>query len=140
MNNQKIIAISAGQLSHKKKSNPIRNKVKYLNYGLLGLVTLLYEKMNLDIVMFQADELLPEEFVDKIIRAEKNIEKYNYMLLSIPSFYSVSWCREFCGIIKKNYDITIIAGGRWVVDGNTQWLKGKIGYIDEYVEGFGEKN
>lgn len=139
MSNKKIIAISAGQLSYKKEANLVRNKIKYLNYGLLGLTTLLHEKLNLDITMFQADELLPEGFVDKIIHSGIDLEKYDYIMLSIPSFYSISWCKEFCQIIKNNYDITIIAGGRWVVDGNVEWLKEKVGFIDEYIEGYGEK-
>lgn len=139
MNNQKIIAISAGQLSYKKEMNLVRKRIKYLNYGLLGLSTILHDKLNLDIVMFQADELLPEEFINKLIASGVDIGKCNYMLLSIPSFYSISWCKEFCRLIKSNYNITIIAGGRWVVDGNVKWLKSKVEYIDEYIEGFGER-
>lgn len=135
----RIISISAGQLTHKKEVNPIRNRIRYLNYGLLGLTTLLHEKLNLEIVMFQADELLPEEFINKINLSEVDLDQCDYMLLSIPSFYSISWCKEFCQLIKKNYVTTIIAGGRWVVDGNVEWLKEKVGHIDEYIEGFGER-
>ena len=139
MINQKIIAISAGQLSYCKETNLVRKRIKYLNYGLLGLSTILHEKLHLDIVMFQADELLPEELIDKLIYSGMDIGECDCMLLSIPSFYSISWCKEFCRLIKCNYNITIIAGGRWVVDGNVKWLKAKVGYIDEYIEGFGER-
>ena len=139
MKNQKIIAISAGQLSHKKETNLVRKRIKYLNYGLLGLSTILHEKLHLDIIIFQADELRPEELINKIERSGTDIGMCSYILLSIPSFYSVSWCKEFCRLIKMNYNTTIIAGGRWVIDGNVSWVRAKVGYIDEYIEGFGEK-
>lgn len=135
----KVIAISAGQLSHKKTNSAIQKRITYLNYGLLGLVTMLKEHLSMDIAMFQADARSPKELLDCIERESVALNDCDHMLLSIPSFYSVSWCHEFCKTVKANYDIKIIAGGRWVVDGNLPWLREKIGNIDEYVEGFGER-
>jgi hypothetical protein len=45
------------------------------------------------------------------------------ILLSVPSYYSISWCAEFCRIIKEKYNKEIIVGGRWVVDNKTEWVK-----------------
>lgn len=135
----KIIAISAGQLDYKKETNAIRKRIKYLNYGLLGLTTLIHENLPVDIIMFQANDLLPERLLEYIEDSGVFLKDYSHILLSIPSFYSVSWCKQFCEIVKSIYRIKIIAGGRWVINGNINWLKEKIGNIDEYIEGFGEK-
>lgn len=136
---RKIIAVSAGQMLYKKDNSILTKRIKYLNYGLLGLVTILNENLSIDITMFQADDLLPTELFEEIITSGININDCECLLLSIPSFYSISWCKEFCALIKDNYHVKIIAGGRWVVDGNKIWLNKKIGNIDEYIEGFGEQ-
>lgn len=137
---KKIIAISAGQTYSKKVNNLIREKIKYLNYGLLGLVTILKHYGNLDITMFQGEQYSAEGIFKLIESSGINI--YNdcdYFLLSIPSYYSVSWCKEFCRIAKLRYGKKIIVGGRWVVDNHCDWIKEKLIYIDKIIEGFGEK-
>jgi radical SAM superfamily enzyme YgiQ (UPF0313 family) len=51
----------------------------------------------------------------------------------------MTWCIEFCKIAKEKFNKKIIVGGRWVVDNNCEWIKSKLEYVDEIIEGFGEK-
>jgi len=137
---KKIIAVSAGQEALKKEDNIIRHKIKYLNYGLLGLATILNDIFNFDIAVFQADYGTVDELIEKIESSGIDIcVDCEYFLLSIPSYYSISWCRKFCEIIKKRYNKKIIVGGRWVVDENINWIQDKLKNVDIVMEGFGEK-
>lgn len=136
----KIIAISAGHDITKKGNNPIRNRIRYLNYGLLGLATILRHQGGLDITVFQADSFTVEQLIEVI--EQEGIDIYNEcecFLLSIPSYYSITWCMKFCEIVKLKYNKKIIVGGRWVVDHHTAWIQEKLKYVDTIIEGFGEK-
>lgn len=62
---KKIIAISAGLVEPKKGWNALSYKNLYLNYGLLGLCTMLKEDGN-EIVMYQSDYNSPAEMIDFI--------------------------------------------------------------------------
>lgn len=136
---KKVIAVSAGQNTFKKGNNVLRQRIKYLNYGLLGLATILKEKLNVDISVFQADYFTAEELIRHIENVGIDIvAECECFLVSIPSFYSISWCQQFCELIKVRYNKRIIVGGRWVVDGNSEWVKQKLRYVDRIVEGFGE--
>lgn len=137
---RKIIAVSAGHDTIKKGKNPIREHIRYLNYGLLGLATMLHHKGNIDIVVFQADYLSVRELFETI--EESGINIYNdceCFMLSIPSFYSVTWSAKFCETVKHTYGKKIIVGGRWVVDNKEIWIRNKLQYVDEVIEGFGER-
>ncbi|MBR1854801.1 MAG: radical SAM protein [Lachnospiraceae bacterium] len=137
--NRTIIAVSAGQTLYKKQVNIIRKRIKYLNYGLLGLTTLVNENLPVNIKMFQANDLTPENLIQLIENSGISFNECSEILLSIPSFYSILWCKQFCSAVKSISHAKIIAGGRWVVDGNITWLNEKIGNIDIFIEGFGEK-
>ena len=139
MKNQKLIAISAGQNLYKKETNPIKKHIRYLNYGLLGLVTMLHDTLGMDVVMAQGDNYFPDEFLERLEGRGIRMDAIDAVLLSVPSYYSVSWCAEFCRIIKEKYNKEIIVGGRWVVDNNTEWVKKKLKYVDCIIEGFGER-
>ncbi len=134
-----IIAISAGQLVSKKGNNLIRQRIKYLNYGLLGLVTILKHKCDKNVVMFQGEYSPVEEVFETIEQSGIDIFlECECFLLSIPSYYSLSWCIGFCKIAKLKYGKRIVVGGRWVVDNHREWVIEKLKYVDEIVEGFGE--
>jgi hypothetical protein len=99
-----LIAISAGQYSHKKEINPIKKHIRYLNYGLLGLVTMLHDTLGMDVVMAQGDNYFPDEFLERLEGRGIRMDDIDAVLLSVPSYYSVSWCAEFCRIIKEKYN------------------------------------
>lgn len=135
-----IIAVSAGQDSSKKGVNAIRKRIRYLNYGLLGIVTILKHQCNMDIKMFQGEHRSADELIDDIEKSGISIlDDCEVILLSIPSYYSISWCQRFCYLIWHKYKKRIVVGGRWVVDGHAQWIKEKLKYVDNIVEGFGER-
>ena len=90
---KKVIAVSAGHLKTKKDSNPIRNHIRYLNYGLLGLVTILSHHGNIDIAVFQADNYTANNIFGVIEQSGINIHSdcesvhpkllFNYMVHSV---------------------------------------------------------
>lgn len=137
---KKVLAVAAGQEFSRKGESIVRQKLKYLNFGLLGLVSLINRYSDREIVMFQADSFSVEELISVIqstgLDLARDIECF---LLSIPSYHSISWCTKFCEYIKKNYGLKIIVGGRWVVDNHSQWIKEKLKYVDIVSEGFGER-
>ena len=135
---KKIIAISAGQNFRKKDFHCFQQHMHYLNYGLLGLATLIKQFSNHEIRMFQADGSV-SELLNTI--ASNGIDIQNdcdYILLSIPSSYSVSWSAEFCEEIHKRSTAKIIVGGRWVVDHHADWIHEKLKYESVIIQGFGE--
>ena len=96
-----IIAVSAGQETPKKADNIINRHVRYLNYGLLGLVTLLKEQLGMNIIMIQGNYDSPEMVLNKLCLSGLDIERdCECFLLSIPSVYSIPWCQKFCKLIK----------------------------------------
>ena len=135
----KILAVSAGQNEYKKETNPIKRHIRYLNYGLLGLVTVLHNDLGLDVYMAQGDNDTPSEFIERLYDRGIRIEEFECILLSIPSFYSIKWCAEFCRIINEKYKTGMIAGGRWVIDNDPEWVREKLKHVDTLIEGFGEK-
>lgn len=140
MERKKIIAISAGQYDYKKMVDTVKKRIRYLNYGLLGLVTILHDKLGLDVVMVQGDNVSPKEILRRIERENIDISKDgDCFLLSIPSYYSITWCVDFCKLVKEKFNKKIIVGGRWVVDNNGEWVKSKLEHVDDIIEGFGEK-
>ena len=135
-----IIAISAGHDNTKKEDTLIRKRIRYLNYGLLGLATILKHQGQLDVRVYQADYYSVEYLFEIIEASGINISSdCECFLLSIPSYYSMSWCSRFCDIVKHKYQKPIIVGGRWVVDNHTDWVKKKLKYVDTIIEGFGEQ-
>lgn len=135
-----ILAISAGHDHTKKADSIIRKKIRYLNYGLLGLATILKHEGNINIVVFQADFYSVEALFELIEGSGFNVmSDCECILLSIPSYYSMSWSIRFCEFVKRNYHKPIIVGGRWVVDNHIDWVKQQLKFVDKIIEGFGER-
>lgn len=135
---KKILAIAAGCDFSRKETSLIQRRLNYLNFGLLGLCTLLKKYGNREVVMFQG-EYTVERLFQTISDAEIQIERdCECVMLSIPSYYSLSWSVRFCSMLKQQCSIPIIVGGRWVVDGHKEWVFEKLKYADLIVEGFGE--
>lgn len=110
-----------------------------MNYGLLGLCTILADK-GYDIKQFQGDFYQPCELINIINRTEYSLSHIEYpILISIISFYSLEWCKELVMILKKEYGKRIILGGKYVVDGNIEWLKKQLPDVDIFLDGAGER-
>lgn len=137
----------------KKSKKPfIKNSVEniYLNYGLLGLGSILYDKGYTKVKMFQGDSKTIQEMFDEIASTGIDIKEMKYpVFISVPSFFAISWAIEFINDIKlKNPNIKIILGGRWVLDQNLDWCKKiftnvdffSLGCSDEIVDKLLEPN
>ena len=138
MNKTRLLAISAGQYNYKKEMNTVKSHIRYLNYGLLGLVTML-DELGVEVGMAQGDNYTPDELIKRMDDAGLRIGDCDCILLSIPSYYSISWCADFCRTVREVYGKRIVVGGRWVVDNNTEWVREKLVYVDLIIEGFGER-
>ena len=135
----KIVAIACGLLSPKKDYTEINKKNLYLNYGLLGLCTLLAEHGH-EIKQFQGEYLKPYELIEIINASDFNLSTIKTpVIISIVSFFSIDWCNELTRIIKTEYGLKCIVGGKYVVDGNIMWLKEKLPYVFRFIEGDGEE-
>lgn len=84
--------------------------------------------------MFQADDQTPESLLAQIQAHTEPDPRYP-LFLSIPSFYNLKWAERFVKLLKTQYDIPIIAGGRWVIDRNLDWIKKKIPEVDFFIKG-----
>lgn len=134
---KKVFCISAGQLVTKKKDHEIHRQNRYLNYGLLSLASII-KKNGVDAYQIQGNFESPETTYK--IAVEKGIEETTLpLLLSIPSFYAISWANEFLEIFKSNNpNIKIIVGGRWVIDDEVEKMKKLMPLVDIIVGGLGE--
>lgn len=111
------IFISAGMLNKKKKH---QERHIYLNYAILGLATTLKSSKN-NVIVYQGDLFNPEDLINLLV--DKYKEQDNTILISIPSFFAVSWGLEFIKFVRVNLNCKIIVGGRWVLSDKTWALK-----------------
>lgn len=135
----RIVAIACGLNEPKKDYSIISKRNLYMNYGLLGLCTLL-KQQGYDVKQFQGEYLTPSELIDIINCTEYKLNLLKKpVLISIVSFLSLEWCQEITRILKVEYGLTCIVGGKYVIDGNVEWLKSKLPYVDLFIEGAGER-
>lgn len=133
MGKENVILFIASGMKQKKKDFVHKESGNlYLNYGLLGLATQVSNKGYDNVMMFQGDFKTIGEIIEEINYAGVDIAKIvNPVLISVPSFFAISWAKEFIDTIKSiNPCIKIILGGRWVVDKNYSWVKKKIENVD----------
>lgn len=135
-----ILMVASGMEKIKKPF--LKNKVEniYLNYGLLGLGTKLCEKGYNNVKLFQGDNKKVNDILEEIQINGVEIEKIKYpIFVSVPSFFSISWAKNFISCIKnKNPNIKVILGGRWVIDENLDWCKSVFKEVDFFSLGCSE--
>jgi len=135
----KLFCIAAGQLVLKKSDTIINRRNRYLNYGLLSLATRL-RCDGWDPIQVQGDFNTPMATVASCMSygLEKSITP---MLLSIPSFYAISWVNEFMELVRDlNSSIQFIVGGRWVIDGETEQMTALIPLADLIIPGVADSS
>ena len=125
MSKKNIYLVSSGLLFPKKENNILNKRNLYPNYGLISLATILREN-GYSPTVIHGDYDTPDKILS-LIPITNNLP----VLISIPSFFSITWARLFCEKMRKKYKTNkIIAGGKWVVSGNESWLKKQIPEID----------
>jgi len=139
MNEETVVLVSSGLLKAKKENNPFNRMNQYLNYGFLGLATVLKNK-GYTVKMFQGEYRQPGDLINLIKDAGIDLNLLEYpILLSIPSYYSLPWAKEFCRLIKKEYASKIVGGGRWVIGDSDEWVKSKIQDVDYWITGLADE-
>lgn len=129
--------ISAGMDKPKKRDHLLSRRQQYLNYGALTLATILSQS-GYQIRLLHGAHTNVDEFVRSVVQRGVLGSKYP-LLLSIPSFYALSWAQKFTEAIKNISPTTrIIVGGRWVVASDSVWLKSKLPNVDKIVPGLAE--
>lgn len=134
----KIFCISAGQKVTKKTDHIIHRQNRYLNYGLLSLTSVL-KRSGLEAVQVQGNFDDPEFVFSRCVSLGITDSTYP-VLISVPSFYAVSWANEFIQLVR-NYrpKAEIIVGGRWVVDGQAKKLHDLMPLSNKVVAGTAER-
>jgi len=126
------IFVSAGMLN-KKKNHQINHL--YLNYGLLGLATLLKSKEH-HVSVYQGELFTPMELIKHLINHYSNIDE-KIIFISIPSYFAVTWGHKFIQLIRNTFHCRIIIGGRWVLS-DKNWALKKFADVDVIVNGQAE--
>lgn len=135
---ERIFCISAGQLIVKKENNIINKQNKYLNYGLLSLATILRKK-GWNPIQLHGHFDRPEFVFDECVKLGLSRASTFPILISIPSFYAVSWVNQFIDLVKSvNDKIKIIIGGRWVVADRPGLMADLIPKADLIISGVAE--
>lgn len=128
----KIVAVSAGMLRPKKGNEGYRKAHRYLNYGLLSLVSSMPER----VPVFHGHFSNPEGFVHD----NEEVSTADIVLLSLPSFYAVPWAARFLTALEEsNPCAEVHVGGRWVVDHNENLLREVLPNVTQYHRGLGER-
>ena len=112
----------------------------HFNYPLLGLCTKLSEN-GFDARLFQGFQEPVANIFDRIKSTGIDITKIETpILISIPSVYSIDWLNDFAEQFKsENPKTKIVAGGRYVIDPNENWIREKMPKIDLFVRGCADK-
>lgn len=138
LNKTPILFVSAGLKKPKKAGNPFSRIHNYLNYGLLGLATILKRK-GYNPIVYHGKFQEPSTFTEYIIN-HSNFKPYFPLFISIPSVFAIEWTKEFTELFKKVFPNTkIIVGGRWVVEKDGEWIKKQLPLVDLVVYGTAEK-
>lgn len=132
-----VLFVSAGMDKPKKRDNVLSRRQQYLNYGALTLATILSSK-GYSVKMIHGGHLNPINFTDQLLSSGFLDSRYPLML-SVPSFYALSWAQVFTEAVKcRSPKTKIILGGRWVVGSDSDWLRRKVPFVDQLVSGLAE--
>lgn len=133
----KLFCIAAGQLVVKKTDHQINRRNRYLNYGLLGLATKLRQG-GWNPIQVQGNFDTPSITLKTCLKYGLN-DSFAPILVSIPSFYAISWVNEFIQLIKNlKPETKVIVGGRWVVDGQFELMADLVPQSDLVVSGLAD--
>lgn len=137
MRNGCVLCISAGMLRPKKSDNAVARLHLYLNYGLLGLASVLAQRGYEPLVVHgRFDD--PDKFVEALAN-DGRLETRYPVLLSVPSSQALGWARDACRALKRMAPrLSIVVGGRWVVARDGLWIRSKLPEVDLVVYGTAE--
>lgn len=131
----KVVLISAGLLAPKKADSVIHRRHRYLNYGLLSLAN----SHNISNGhLFHGNFDSPDITwgnIESLLAGRGDV----LFMISTPSFLSLPWAREFVGVASNRCpSAKFWLGGRWVTNGNVDFLRSYIPRLDYIFENQGE--
>jgi radical SAM superfamily enzyme YgiQ (UPF0313 family) len=132
-----ILFVSAGLKEPKKTGNPFSKYHSYLNYGLLGLASILHYK-GYNPRVYHGRFHDPKYFSKFVIENSGFFPAYP-LFISLPSVFAMEWAKEFIDNFKAFYPGTkVIVGGRWVVGNDGKWIRYFLPNVDLVVYGTAE--
>jgi hypothetical protein len=132
-----VVFVSAGMQAPKKRDHALARRQLYLNYGALTLATQL-EHQGYRVVLVDGHHEDPGLFIDRLF-SDAILPSRHPVMLSMPSFYALTWAQTFCRLLKaRDPEGDIVAGGRWVVGPDPSWFRRKIPEVDALSPGLGE--
>jgi hypothetical protein len=128
-----VCLVSAGMFSPKKGNERFRRAHRYLNYGLLGLASLLNDEWP----VYHGNFDDPESFLAE----NPEIRRCGAILLSVPSYYALEWSQRFLRLVRsENPNCQIHVGGRWVIDSQLDHVRPFFPIDTLFYKGLGEKD
>jgi hypothetical protein len=132
-----IVCLSAGLLRPKKRDTPLARQNLYMNYGLLGLATVLH-RAGLDTLVVDGLFEPPSAVVGRLF-AQGHLPSRSPILLSLLSSLALGWAAEAVAEIRRHDPLAkIVVGGRWVTADDGVWIRRKLPGIDLVVYGTAE--
>lgn len=133
----KVVFVSAGMFSPKKRNHMLARRQLYLNYGALSLATIL-DAIGIETLLVHGEHDAPTDVLSKLL--DKGVFPSRLpVMLSIPSFYALPWAQTFCRLVRGlDPDARIIVGGRWVVGPDPGWLQTKLPEANLLIPGLAE--
>jgi hypothetical protein len=133
----RVVCLSAGLTRPKKQDHVLARKHHYLNYGLVGLATVLRDVGHWPLVVHGGFERA--EVVVARLFESGHLPSAHPVLLSVPSAYALPWAREAVVALKRRDPTArIVVGGRWVVGDDPAWMYGQLPGVDLVVVGTAE--
>ncbi|MBZ9727949.1 radical SAM protein [Mesorhizobium sp. CO1-1-11] len=124
-------------LAPKKRDHALARRQLYLNYGALSLATVL-QLQGHETRLIHGEHYTPDATLMQL-REFGIFPSRHPIMLSIPSFYALTWAQSFCQLVKRtDPEARVIVGGRWVVGPDPDWLRGLLPEADVLVEGMAE--
>ena len=129
--------VSAGLMQPKKRDHALARRQLYLNYGALTLASQLHFH-GYDAALRHGEHDDPDAFAEKLF-VDGRLPSAWPLMISMPSFYALTWTQAFCRAVKRRDSKSrIVLGGRWVTGPDPVWLSGLIPEADLIVPGLGE--
>jgi hypothetical protein len=130
--------ISAGMLQGRKFVTSIASLNLYLNFGFLGLASLA-DAAGVPSVVRHGKFTDPSAFAESVF-GEGLLEGERPLFLSVPTYYAITWSRAFCKRVKELCPLKrIVAGGRWGLGDDLEWIRTKLPDVDQFVFGTAEE-
>lgn len=126
-------------INRKKTDTVINRQNRYLNYGLLSLATVL-RKSGWAALQIQGLFDSPNETLKKCMDFGFSKSSKLPFLISIPSFYAISWVNEFISLVKEiNSSVKIVIGGRWVISDRSDLMNSLVPNADIVIAGLADR-